>query len=135
MGSRESEASMTNEIVDLLNQYSEAIDIIKGLEAEKAQLLDTIIPPSLKLTIADLSAEWDTMIDGYAKTANELAEKAKQMVVTHGSTVKGTKHMVTYVKGKVSWNDDYLLGLAASFPKILEARKEGLPYAQIREIK
>lgn len=126
---------MTNEIVDLLNQYSEALDIIEGLKAEKTQLLDTIIPPDLKLTIADLSAEWDTMIDGYAKVAAELAESVKQMVIEHGATVKGVTHMVTYVRGRVSWNDDYLVGLAVSIPEILAARKEGAPSAQIRAIK
>ena len=135
MGSRGSETIMTNEIVDLLNQYSEALDIIEGLKAEKTQLLDTIIPPDLKLTIADLSAEWDTMIDGYAKVAAELAESVKQMVIEHGATVKGVTHMVTYVRGRVSWNDDYLVGLAVSIPEILTARKEGAPSAQIRAIK
>ena len=126
---------MTDEIVDLLDQYSEALNIVEQLKVEKAQLLDTIIPPSVKLAIEDLEAEWDSMIAQHTGVANELAEKAKLLVVKHGSSVKGAKHMVTYVKGKVSWNDSYLLGLAVSIPEILEARKEGAPSAQIRAIK
>lgn len=126
---------MTKEIKCLVNQYSETIDVIEELNAEKRELLNSIIPEEIREKIDEIEFEYSERIKLFEETINTYRERIKEAVINAGVTVKGDKHMAVYVKPRVSWNDAFLMGLAATIPSILEARKEGSPSIQIKEIK
>lgn len=126
---------MEKEIKELLNQYSEALEILGGLEKEKRELLETVIPHDIKVKIEDIEVEFKANISRFQENLEYLRSSIKEAVIQYGCTVRGDKHMGVYVKSKVSWDDSFLLGLATTIPQILGARKESSPSIQIRELK
>lgn len=119
----------------LINQYSEMVEIVKGLEAEKKKMLRELIPPELAEKIDDINFEYADKIAKFEDAIENIKSQIKKEVIECGHTVHGDTHMAVYVAGKNSWDDKFLMGLAVSLPEILSARKEGAPFVQMREIK
>lgn len=116
-----------------IDNYSEALELAEELRKEKAQLLESIIPDNIREQINDINAEFDYRILEFEELAQTFREELKEEVLAKKKTIRGKKHMAVYIKGRISWEDSFLTGLAVSIPEILQARKEGNPSMQVRK--
>jgi hypothetical protein len=62
-------------------------------------------------------------------------EEIKSETLALGQTVKGTRLMVVWAKGRSSWDGKLLDGYAMDHPEILQAKKIGEPTVSIRSVK
>lgn len=63
-----------------------------------------------------------------------LEAEIKQEVLNRGTTCKSKHLIVTWNKGRVSWNSRLLEGYAVAHPDILQMRKEGAPTVSFRMV-
>lgn len=118
---------------NLIDSYSDVVGVIEELGKEKAQLLESIIPDDIKQKIKEINEEFDFSVSEFEKIAESLREEIKKEVLAQKQTLRGKNHMAVYVRPKVSWNNEFLEGLAAVVPEIMRARKESSPSIQIRK--
>ena len=92
--------------------------------------------------LADLRADLDAKKAAFeAENAaisdeiKELETEIKTEVLTIGETVKTDRMVVTYNKGRVSWDGKLLEGYAVAHPEVLAARKVGEPTVSFRAVK
>ena len=117
---------------NLVDSYSDVVGVIEELGKEKAQLLESIIPDDIKQKIKEINEEFDFSVSEFEKVAESLREEIKKEVLAQKQTLRGKNHMAVYMRPRVSWNDEFLEGLAIVVPEIMYARKEGSPSIQIR---
>lgn len=118
---------------NLIDSYSDVVGVIEELGKEKAQLLESIIPDDVKQKIKEINEEFDFSVSEFEKIAESLREEIKKEVLAQKQTLRGKNHMAVYVRPRVSWNDEFLEGLAVVVPEIMRARKESSPSIQIRK--
>ena len=118
---------------NLVDSYSDVVGVIEELGKEKVQLLESIIPDDIKQKIKEINEEFDFSVSEFEKVAESLREEIKKEVLAQKQTLRGKNHMAVYMRPRVSWNDEFLEGLAVVVPEIMHARKEGSPSIQIRK--
>jgi len=120
--------------VEMLEQLSEFYSQLDVLQLQKAELLDTVMPPEIKQAVEDVNAEFSGKETAVRENMAALEAQVKQAVIEGGETVKGGVLQAVYNKGRVSWDSRKLEGLMIAFPKLQEARKQGNPYTAIKKV-
>ncbi len=122
---------MTKQLVD---KYSE-LDAQRTLLAlDKQALIDSILTDEIKAKLAEIDAEFAPQFEAVDDNMAGLMGQIKEAVLHEGATVKGDNHMAVLVKGRTSWDNKMLDGLALVIPEVNKARKEGEPSVSIRRI-
>lgn len=91
------------------------------------------------LILKQVQAELDA-IDSEYKPVMERAEEniavleneIKTDVLLYGESVSGGMYRATYMKGRVSWDNDGMTRYAESHPDVLQFRKQGQPIVSLR---
>lgn len=95
-----------------------------------------------RVILAPVQAQLDALTAQYAPDLQHLADKraaleasVKTDVKMLGESVKGTHFQAVFAKGRVSWNDDQLMGYAvAGHPEIEAFRSVGDPSVSMRKV-
>jgi hypothetical protein len=121
------------DIYEKIEQYSEFCFGLDAIEAEKKQLIDSVIPPEIKDKLAEIDAEFAQKSESIQAKKTELEAEIKAEVLEAGRSVKGTYHSFVWSKPRVSWDDKGLSGYALHHPEILQFRKVGNPSVSVRK--
>jgi len=121
------------DIYEKIEQYSDCCFGLDAIEAEKKQLIDSVIPPEIKDKLAEIDAEFDPKVDDISQQKSMLEAEIKQEVLEAGRTIKGTFHSFVWSKPRVSWDTKALDGYAAAHPEIAQFRTEGSPSVSVRK--
>ena len=98
-------------------------------EAEQAAIL---APVQGQLDTLKLHYEQD--IAWVATAAAEQEAAIKAAVLTHGQSVRGTRLLAVFMKGRVVWDTKQLDGYAVAHPEIAAFRSVNAPTVSIRSI-
>ena len=103
---------------------------------KKQDLMNSVITDEIKEQIKDIEAEFAPDIDHFDEVIAGLEVEIKEMVVLHGESVKGEHMMVSFNKGRSSWDGKKLEGFFAGHPEYDESefRTFGQPYGSIKNI-
>ena len=121
------------DIYEKIEQYSEFCFGLDAIEAEKKQLIDSVIPPEIKDKLAEIDAEFAQKSESIQAKKTELEAEIKAEVLEAGRSVKGTYHSFVWSKPRVSWDTKALDGYAAAHPEIQQFRVEGSPSVSVRK--
>jgi phage host-nuclease inhibitor protein Gam len=109
----------------------EAQHTLRRTEYEQAK--EAAIPESVRAQLAAIDAAYQADLEGMALEIAQLETECKLAVCAYGQTVRGGGYTATYTSGRVSWDNGFLKGYAASNPEILRGQKVGEPYVVLRK--
>lgn len=109
----------------------EAQHTLRRTEYEQAK--EAAIPESVRAHLAQIDATYQADLEGMALEIAHLKEQCQEAVCAYGRTVKGGGYTATYMPGRMSWDNGFLKGYAASHPEILPGQRVGEPYAVLRK--
>lgn len=101
----------------------------------KQDLMNDVITEEIKQKLKDIDEELAPDFERFDEIIKGLEVEIKESCVEHGSSVKGEHLLVSFVKGRVSWDSKGLQGYAVAHPEILQFQKTGNPYASIKNKK
>lgn len=122
-----------NDIVKDLNRLADVrlkMDILK--DRQEGDILD-LLDDELKKKITTINKRYADKQTKLAKEASELEASIRENTLAYGETIKGEGLKAIYTNGRVSWNDDKLMGYAATHPEILPFRSKSSPYITIKK--
>ncbi|MFA6270311.1 MAG: hypothetical protein WC657_03825 [Candidatus Paceibacterota bacterium] len=136
------------EQLERINEYldtfeSRKSDTRSALDGEKQSLIDSILTPEILAKVEEIKAEFQPKYDSLENDQAYLAQKAeaesliaeiKSDVIAEGKTIKGSRLMAVYAKGRISWDNKGLDGYIVAHPELAQFRKEGEPSVSIRKI-
>lgn len=105
---------------------------ITMLTNDMNKLLDQVIPDELKEKLQEIRDEFMPKIDALTEENKALEGVIKKAVLLIGESVKTDVGTATYSAGRVSWNDDALMGYAKAHPEIEGFRSTGTPYVSLK---
>jgi len=120
------------QLKEKLDVLGEIIAIRENLISEKQTLLDSLIPPEIKLKMQDIEEEFDDKITQANENVQSLESAIKSEVKAFGQSVKGELVMAVWAKPRVTWDNKGLDGFMVAHPEIKAFRKEGEPSVSIR---
>lgn len=118
-------------MLDLLAEYQSQHDILR---LDKEALIADVIPDEVKAKIAEIEAEFADKIEIVNENISGIEATIKHEVADYGKTIKGTRLMAVWSKGRTSWDTKALEGYGAAHPEILTFCKVGEPSVSIRKI-
>ena len=121
------------DVYEKLEKYSDLTFGIDAISQEKQAIIDQVLTPEIKEKLAEIDAEFDGKIEQISQEKSQLEAEIKQEVLDAGRTVKGTFHMFTWSKPRVSWDTKALDGYALAHPEIVQFRAEGAPSVSVRK--
>lgn len=121
------------DIYEKIEQYSDCCFGLDAIEAEKKQLIDSVIPPEIKDKLAEIDAEFAQKSESIQAKKTELEAEIKAEVLEAGRSVKGTYHSFVWSKPRVSWDTKALEAYALAHPVIMGFRTEGSPSVSVRK--
>ena len=111
------------EMEQLFEHINEArIAMLEATEELRQQLEEP------QLLIASIEAEISDVMAPYAEIIDALKLDIETAVLINEASIKTDAGTCTYVKGRkpsVKWNDDALMGYAATHDEVLQFRSEG----------
>jgi hypothetical protein len=119
---------------EMLEKLTEFYAQLDYLQFQKAELLDTVMPPEIKKAMQDIDAEFAGKEQAVRENMAALEKQVKQAVIDGGETIRGGLLQAVYNKGRTSWDNVKLEGLMIAFPKLADARKIGEPYVAIKKV-
>jgi hypothetical protein len=120
------------QLKEKLDVLGEIIAIRENLISEKQTLLDSLIPPEIKLKMQDIEEEFEDKITQANENVQSLESAIKSEVKAFGQSVKGELVMAVWAKPRVTWDTKGLEGFLVAHPEIKAFRKEGEPTVSIR---
>lgn len=99
---------------------------------EKQLLIESVIPEDVKFKIKEIEEEFAS--DPIIQQIELLEKEVREDTLSLGQTVRGHYYMVTYNKGRTSWDDSALDAYSIDHPEILRFRTVGKPSASLRKI-
>jgi hypothetical protein len=117
------------EKLDRLAEFQSQRDI---LSLDKQAALDSVLTPEIKAKLAEIEAEFSDKAQSVNENIAALEAEIKADVLAHGETVRGSRLMAVWNKGRVSWDDKGLQGYMKAHPDLAEFRKQGEPSISIR---
>ena len=100
----------------------------------KQDMMNSVITEEIKQQIKGIEEECAPDIEQIDKVIADLTAEVKEACVAHGESVKGEHLRVSFIKGRTIWDSKKLEGYAQAHPEILAFRKEGKPYASIKNV-
>ena len=125
---------MSEQIIQMLARLDDAKAGKEVYTKKKQELMNTVLTEDIKEQLKDIEAEFAPDIDHFDEVIKNLNLEIKESVVAHGESVKGEHMRASYVKGRVTWDSKGLEGYAVGNPEVLAFRKEGKPYASIKNV-
>jgi hypothetical protein len=130
---------------ELIEKYADLSERLDNLLVMKAELLDKAITPEVQKVLDDINAEFDPSITEVQKTLAEVKAQiedavlryAKENPLAKDKSLKGTRYMAVYNKGRSGgWDTGKLEGYALVHPEIMQAKKpDGEPTVSFRQVK
>lgn len=124
---------MSDDIVaklDELDAIHTAADVTRvDYDAKRAEILKKV-----KDELEALDAEFKPLMAVSEQRIEELEDEIRQEVLKHGASVRSNSARIQaiYSKGRVTWDTKRLDRYAAVHPEVMQYRKEGKPFIQIR---
>jgi predicted nucleic acid-binding Zn-ribbon protein len=125
---------MTEKIVELLERYSDLHEMLEAILAQAQEQRDSVIPPEVKAAVQAIDEEFQPAISALESEIAETKRQIERLVLELGQTVKSTRAIAVYNKGRVTWDNQALEGYAVAHPEVLTFRREGEPYITIRHL-
>lgn len=122
-------------IEQLLDQLAEIYHKLDLLNLDYTAKRNEIVPPEIRLALAELDAEFGETQAAAGANIAELKSKIEALAKEHGASVAGRYMRATFVKGKVTWDAKALDGYMIAEPALAAFRKEGDPSIRIEFIK
>jgi len=121
-----------NEIQEKLEQYKALVANQKEVESQQENLPYLYIPRDIWETYEARRDQYQAELDGIESEIKQLGDEIKAEVAEVGETVNGEGIKAVFTKGRVSWNDSFLMGLATIHPAIMQGRTVGKASVSIR---
>ena len=102
-----------------------------ALLARKAAALPASVRKALAANEARFAPELATVQLGRTVLESDI----KTAVLAHGASVQSAGIQAVYISGRVSWNDDALLGYASTHAELMAFRTLGTPSVSLRTVK
>jgi hypothetical protein len=81
-----------------------------------------------------LDSEYKPVLDAAEENISALENEIKTDVLLCGESVSGGMYHATYTLGRVSWDNEGITKYAASYPDVLQFRKQGQPIVSLRVV-
>jgi len=120
--------------IEKINRYVELLSAPDAIRLQKQALIDTILTDEIKAQLADIDAEFAEPLKAAQDAADQLKVEIEEEVLAIGSTVKANNMMVTWNKGRTSWDSAKLSGMMSLIPQLKDAMKVGSPTCSFRKI-
>ena len=101
--------------------------LLDKLNKAHSYKLASLIPEDIKLLMSQYKASHNAEIVPIEARVEELKAKIKAAVLERAATYTGNAWRIEFKKGKITWNDNKLIGFAAAHPELLAFRAEGKP--------
>lgn len=111
-------------------EITDMLDLLAELTKQK-----DIIERPFRANILDLENRMKSVTSALDSDIENVKRQIEEVVLERGDTVKSSKMMAVYYKGKVSWDTKKLEGLALAHPEIEKCKSIGKAYVQYREVK
>lgn len=108
---------------------------IEYLNQEREAAIKMAIPKDIQDVIDTINENFDQQIKDEMEQIKQTENNIKNAVLERKETFKINGVTAVYNKGRVSWDDKFLKGLATTIPAVLEGRSEGKPYVSIKMTK
>ena len=121
---------MPTDILTLLDRLASLLDD----QAVLRQAQEDALTPKLRHELTVIATRFS---DKMAHVENELELQTllvRTAVLEHGASVKGDRLHAVYSAGRATWNDDKLMGFAATQPALLTLRTVGKGSVSIRKV-
>jgi hypothetical protein len=119
-----------------LERYSDLQERLDVLRKNMQELIDKVpIPQEIVDQWNSIKAEFQPMIDVAQAELDTILDEIKTEVLAGGSTVKGSRVMAVWAKGRESWDGRLLSGYALAHPDVLPCKKVGEPTVSMRNVK
>ena len=129
---------MGTQKIEKLADLQEQVAIQRtALDTQKQALVDSILTEEIKAKIKEIDVEFSPQYDAVnemQKKVTEIEKEVKDDVIASGETLKGTRLMAVYAKGRVSWDTKALDGYVVAHPEVDQFRKVGEPSVSIRKV-
>jgi hypothetical protein len=119
----------------------EKLDILADLQAEadalrlkKEEILQTVLTPEIKQSIADIDAEFLPRFEGIHNGIAKYTAEIEAEILAAGESVKGAYLHAVYTRGRTTWDTKMIEAYSQDHPEVLRARKEGKPSVSIRKV-
>lgn len=96
-------------------------------ETKRTQILKQV---QKELDALDL--EYKPVMERAEENIDTLENEIKTDVLLYGESVTGGMYRATYIKGRLSWDNDGIATYAESHPDVLQFRKQGQPIVSLR---
>ena len=117
--------------LDELSEVMSARDVAR-IDFETART--KLIPEDIRAALADMEAEFTLRDAAIALNIEELEKEIKQVVLSHGASVKGVHLHAVWSKPRVNWDSRGLDRYASQHPDVLVFRSEGEASVALRKI-
>lgn len=123
----------SNGIKSKLRALAELQTRLAELKAEQEQVIDSLLTPEQRTSIADVRAEYADKLRACSEAIQEEDVEIRAAVLKFGKSVEGDILSAVFVPGRDRWDPAKLEGYAAAHPEINKFRTKGKPSVQIRE--
>ena len=120
------------DIVEKLDRLAEFQAQRDLLNADKQAAIDSVLTPEIKARLAEIDAEFADKAAAVDENIDALEAEIKADVLTRGETIKGSRLMAVWSKGRVTWDDAALQDYMAVHPEIVRFRRQSDPSISIR---
>ena len=121
-----------DEIKEMIASYSDLFYELEFLRIQKDEVIQSVIPDDVKQKIEEIEDEYADKFDDAQERLKNLESVIKSAVLSIGESVDSDKHNFVFQKGRTTWKTKVLDDLAVDNPEILQARKQGKPFIQIK---
>lgn len=104
--------------------------LVASYDEKKAEILRQVAHE-----LEALDAEYAPLLEAADKHIQTLEQEVREAIIEYGASVRGSRILAVYIKGRTTWDAKGLAHYAASHPEILAYRKESAPTVQLRTIK
>ena len=125
---------MSEHIKDLLSRLDNSKAAREVFVKRREDMMNSVITDEIKQQLKDIDAELKPDFAQIDEVIANLTAEVKDACVEHGESVKGEHMRVSFIKGRVTWNSKGLEGYAVGNPEVLAFRKEGNPYASVKNV-
>lgn len=122
------------ETKQLIDDYSRLTIFIKDLEDACKASIEAIYTPEQLAMIEEIKAKHQAEIEPMLAELKRLEGNLKAITIAKKETQRGTMHMFSYTKPRVTWDNKGLDGYMVAHPEIKAFRKVGDPSVSVRKI-
>ena len=122
------------ETKQLIDDYSKLFLAIKDLQDQKDVLKSNVLTEEQVATINQIEEDFEGQLRPLIQELKRLEDNLKAITIAKGETQRGTMHMFTYSKPRVTWDSKGLEGYMVAHPEVKAFRKVGDPSVSVRKI-